>query len=61
MIKIIEKGTRQVRECINCGCKFSFDKEDIECTHNNSPLGKTEEEIIRCPQCKTVIHLRGTK
>lgn len=27
MIEIIEKPTR---ECLRCGCKFSFDKEDFK-------------------------------
>ena len=30
MIKIIEPGTRTVTSCEYCGCKFSYEKEDIE-------------------------------
>lgn len=30
MIKIIEHGTRTVAECCHCGCKFSYEKEDIQ-------------------------------
>ena len=25
MIKIIEKGTRKIAECCNCGCEFSYE------------------------------------
>lgn len=30
MIKIIEPGTRTVAVCGTCGCKFSYEKEDIK-------------------------------
>ena len=30
MIKIIEPGTRTITECAECGCKFSYENEDIE-------------------------------
>lgn len=30
MIKIIEPGTRTVTECTECGCKLSYENEDIE-------------------------------
>ena len=30
MIKIIEPGTRTVTSCEYCGCKFSYEKEDIK-------------------------------
>ena len=30
MIKIIEPGTKTVAECNSCGCKFSYEKEDIK-------------------------------
>lgn len=62
MIKIIKEGTRQIRECRNCGCKFSFDVEDV--IHNykfHAFDGITESRIICCPQCKTVIHLERSK
>lgn len=44
MIKIIKKGTREIRECDNCGCLFSFDEEDIL-------GGKGLQKYIKCPQC----------
>lgn len=27
MIRIIERGTRAVATCENCGCKFSYEEE----------------------------------
>ena len=30
MIKIIEPGTRTITKCTECGCKFSYENEDIE-------------------------------
>lgn len=30
MIKIIEHGTIKRKRCENCGCLFSYEKEDVE-------------------------------
>lgn len=30
MIKIIERGTKTIGECENCGCRFSYEKKDIK-------------------------------
>ena len=50
MIKIIEPGT--IAKCAECGCKFSYEKEDIEkdgiLLNNSVFLGKT---CVVCPQC----------
>ncbi len=59
MIKIIKKGTKQVKECEDCGCVFSFDEEDIEKINYSSHPGY--KRIIRCPQCETVIILEATR
>ena len=58
MIKIIRKGTKKTIECYECGCYFSFDKEDIEIQEDNIYGYKY---IIRCPQCETVIALEATR
>lgn len=50
MIKIIEKGTRVITICENCGCKFSYEDEDIE-TEN------LHRKYIFCPQCKAQIYI----
>lgn len=47
MIKIIEKGTvppSRKMHCQNCGCKFSYQREDIE--HD-----MLSQNFIYCPQC----------
>ena len=30
MVKVIERGTKTIGECENCGCKFSYDEKDIK-------------------------------
>ena len=39
MIKIIEPGTKTVAECNSCGCKFSYEKEDIQSRPHKTPDG----------------------
>lgn len=39
MIKIIERGTRTIVRCHECGCKFSY--EDMDIVHG----------CVTCPQC----------
>lgn len=39
MIKIIERGTRTVVRCHECGCKFSYEDSDIV------------RGCVTCPQC----------
>ena len=62
MIKIIEPGTRRIIKCAECGCKFSYEKEDIEndglLTNNLVFLGKT---WVVCPQCHKSITLKATR
>ena len=38
----LENGKYNVITCTDCGCKFSFDKADIETNGN-----------VICPQCST--------
>lgn len=67
MIKIIEPGTRTITKCTECGCKFSYENEDIEKDgilvnpiFVNPPvfLGKT---WVICPQCHKNITLTVTR
>ena len=30
MIQIIETGTKKISKCPECGCKFSFEAEDVK-------------------------------
>ena len=54
MIKVIELGTKAVTKCQYCGCKFSYENEDIETVF----LGKT---WVVCPQCGKEIVLSTTR
>ena len=62
MIKIIEPGTRTVTKCTECGCKFSYEDEDIEkdglLANNVAFFGKT---WVVCPQCGKEIVLTTTR
>ena len=59
MIKIIEPGTRTITECTECGCKFSYENEDIEkdglWANNLVFIGKI---FVVCPQCGKEIVLK---
>ena len=59
MIKIIEPGTRRITECAECGCKFSYENEDIEkdglWANNLVFIGKI---FVVCPQCGKEIVLK---
>jgi molybdate-binding protein len=51
MIKVIEKP-KEVK--CDCGCKFTFEAEDVELKFNNIKKDKYEH-IVRCPFCKRQI------
>ena len=59
MIKIIKEGTRKTCECENCGCVFSYEKEDIEVV--KSDILNSREEFITCPQCNKKVYISKTK
>lgn len=62
MIKIIEHGTIKKKQCENCGCLFSYEKEDIEHSTNISLESfACGYDYIICPQCKEEIQLGGTR
>lgn len=60
MIKIIERGTRTITECENCGCRFSYEKEDIR-GENGPGMAINFREYITCPQCNKEIGLKATR
>lgn len=62
MIKIIEPGTRTVTSCEYCGCKFSYENEDIKVSgpHSMNQL-QTRKTYIECPQCYKSITLTATR
>ena len=41
--RIIENGKYTVVTCSDCGCKFTFDKVDVE-----------TDGTVTCPQCDTI-------
>ena len=43
--RIIEYGKYNKITCADCGCKFSFDKEDIITKENGA-------KVVTCPQCE---------
>lgn len=52
MIKIIERGTKTIGECENCGCRFSYEQDDIR----ESKLYSREKLVavisyVDCPHC----------
>ena len=49
MIQIIKEGTRKIAKCPNCGCEFSYEREDL-CM---DPIWK--KWIVNCPQCYKAI------
>lgn len=60
MIRIIERGTIKIKQCKNCWCLFSYEKEDIE--HNtHSDFREYNYYYIICPQCKEEIRLGGIR
>lgn len=68
MIQIIEKGTRKIRKCPECGCKFSFEAEDVKETY--TPPRKDDDFLLTaasrstyvvCPQCSKTITVCGVK
>lgn len=58
MIVIIKKGTREVTTCNTCGCKFSYEKEDVK--NGDTDNYKRWEEYVLCPQCSCEVILRQT-
>ena len=56
MIKIIQKGTRRIETCENCGCIFSFEDEDVHKTTSDTD-DKYNDICVVCPQCGLVIDL----
>lgn len=56
MIKIIKRGTRNIRECNNCGCIFSFDDVDTEFLNEMNV-----QKIVKCPQCNYKVVLTAER
>lgn len=68
MIQIIEKGTRKIRKCPECGCKFSFEAEDVKETYTPPRrdddfllIAASRSTYVVCPQCSKTIAVCGVK
>lgn len=61
MIRIIEYGAIKKKRCDNCGCLFSYEKEDIKRGTIFCFEVFADCEYVICPQCKEKIRLGGTK
>ena len=59
MITILKPGTIKVTECHVCGCKFSYENEDV--ITEETDLYKGWKEYVKCPQCECQVILRQTK
>ena len=59
MIEIIKRGTKTITTCKQCGCKFSYESEDIQeqCTD----MYKQYREYVQCPQCDEEVAVKQTK
>jgi hypothetical protein len=47
MIEIIKKGPKDVTTCPKCGCKFSYEEEDVK---SEDYAYKSYKEYVICPQ-----------
>lgn len=59
MIEIIKLGTKKKIVCDHCGCKFSFEKEDVQ--HEDTDNYKGFMEYVKCPQCGEKVTIRQTR
>ena len=55
MIKIIEPGTRKIAKCPNCGCEFSYEKEDVL----RDPF--RIDNNVNCPQCNKAVTIMAER
>lgn len=66
MIEIIEPGTKKVVKCNYCGCKFSYEQEDIK-YHVPSGVSVPEytmnlrKDYVNCPQCNEEYVISSTR
>ena len=55
MIKIIKEGTIKIAKCPNCGCEFSYEREDL-CME---PIWK--KWLVKCPQCNKAVTIMAER
>lgn len=65
MRKIIKRGTKEIVTCNTCGCRFSYEEEDVikpDDTQiwpqmNVSLIGDNKGGSVICPQCSAKIRV----
>jgi len=57
MIEIIKHGTKTKHTCKECGCIFTYEKEDIQ-IEQAAYHGGGDSQYIDCPQCSNRIYLQ---
>ena len=67
MIKIIEYGTITETRCNNCGCRFAYEREDIQydsiqkVTTAIEQFDEMKNPRVICPQCKAIVKVKQPK
>lgn len=56
MIKIIKEGTIKITKCPNCGCEFSYEKEDVLIDQYIM-----KENHVNCPQCNKAVTIMAER
>lgn len=62
MIEVIRHGTKKVVDCAKCGCRFSYEEEDIRVdidpqTTQQSYFNAEDKAYVICPQCENEINV----
>ena len=58
MIRIIKQGSKMSVECQECGCIFTYEKEDIDFIQ----IGHNEYRyFLDCPCCRKEIEVQSMK
>ena len=55
MIRIIKHGKFRQCTCYNCGCIFTYEKEDVRVQQDRNNVDRT----VECPDCKERNYIRG--
>jgi len=55
MIQIIERGPTAIKVCEKCGCRFSFERNDVISEHWQ--YSGEDTYYIVCPQCNAALSI----
>lgn len=61
MIEIIKRGTKNITTCKQCGCKFSYESEDIQQKFSFVDIYKQYKDYVICPQCNEEVVVSQTR